>query len=72
MMPTAPEKSGKQFMDDLAASMHIQMRYVFPILLGVISYVATAAIALYFLTSNIFGILQEFSARRRHRETHGT
>lgn len=71
MLPAAPQKSGKQFMDDLAASMHIQMRYVFPILMGGIAYVATAAIALYFLTSNIFGILQEFAARRRHAETHG-
>ena len=71
MMPTAPEKTGKAFQDDLATSMHLQMRYVFPILLGVISYVATAAIALYFLTSNIFGIMQEFAARRRHRESHG-
>lgn len=71
MMPTVPLKTGKSFQDDLATSMHLQMRYVFPLLLGVISYVATAAIALYFLTSNIFGIMQEFAARRRHRETHG-
>ncbi len=71
MMPAAPQKSGKQFMDDLAASMHIQMRYVFPIVIGVISYVATAAIALYFLTSNIFGILQEIVARRRHTQANG-
>lgn len=71
MMPKAPQKSGKQFMDDLATSMHLQMRYVFPIVIGVISYVATAAIALYFLTSNVFGILQELVARQRHRESHG-
>lgn len=71
MMPKAPEKTGKSFQDDLATSMHLQMRYVFPLLLGVISYVATAAIALYFLTSNIFGIMQEFAARRRHEVTHG-
>lgn len=71
MMPSAPEKTGKSFQDDLATSMHLQMRYVFPLILGVISYVATAAIALYFLTSNIFGIMQEFAARRRHRESNG-
>lgn len=71
MMPTAPMKTGKSFQDDLATSMHLQMRYVFPVILGVISYVATAAIALYFITSNIFGIMQELVARRRHEETHG-
>ena len=72
MMPTAPAPSGKSFQDDLAKSMHLQMRYVFPVILGVISYVATAAIALYFVTSNIFGIIQELVARQRHKETHGS
>lgn len=71
MMPAAPEKTGKAFQDDLATSMHLQMRYVFPVLLGGIAYVATAAIALYFITSNIFGIMQEFAARRRHEASHG-
>lgn len=71
MLPTAPLKTGKAFQDDLMASMHIQMRYVFPLLLGGIAYIASAAIALYFLTSNIFGILQEVAAKRRHAETHG-
>jgi YidC/Oxa1 family membrane protein insertase len=71
MIPTAPIPTGKGFQDDLAKSMHLQMRYVFPIILGAISYVATAAIALYFITSNIFGIIQELAARRRHENTHG-
>ena len=70
MMPTAPTSTGKSFQDDLATSMHLQMRYVFPVLLGVIAYVATAAIALYFITSNIFGIIQELVARERHNEEH--
>lgn len=71
MMPSAPTPTGKSFQDDLATSMHLQMRYVFPVLLGVIAYVATAAIALYFITSNIFGIMQELVARERHKESHG-
>lgn len=66
MMPVAPVKTGKGFQDDLAASMHLQMRFVFPIVLGVVAYVAGAAIALYFLTSNIFGIIQEVVAKRLH------
>ncbi|MEK7531265.1 MAG: YidC/Oxa1 family membrane protein insertase [Patescibacteria group bacterium] len=66
MMPNAPEKSGKGFQDDLASSMHIQMRYVLPVVLAVVAYVASAAIALYFLTSNIFGIIQEVVAHRTH------
>lgn len=66
MMPVAPTPTGKGFQDDLAASMHLQMRYVFPIVLGVVSYVAGGAIALYFITSNIFGIMQELIARKLH------
>lgn len=66
MMPVAPVKTGKSFQDDLAASMHLQMRFVFPIVLGVVAYVAGAAIALYFLTANIFGIIQEVVAKRLH------
>lgn len=72
MMPTAPSATGKSFQDDLAKSMHLQMRYVFPVVLGVVSYVATAAIALYFVTSNIFGIIQELVARERHAGSEDT
>jgi YidC/Oxa1 family membrane protein insertase len=72
MMPNAPEKTGKGFQDDLATSMHLQMRYVFPVVLGVISYVATAAVALYFLTSNFFGIMQELTAKARHDKEYGS
>lgn len=68
MMPTAPTPTGKSFQDDLAASLHIQMRYVFPVVMGVVAYVATAAIGLYFLVSNIFGIMQEVAAERRFKQ----
>ncbi len=55
----------KSFKNDLAKSMHIQMRYVLPIIVGVISYTISAAIALYWTTSNIFAILQEVFIRKR-------
>lgn len=71
LMPTKPTATGKGFQDDLAQSMHLQMRYVFPVVIGVISYVGSAAVALYFITSNIFGIMQELIARARHRDTYG-
>lgn len=53
------------FKNDLARSMHIQMRYVLPIIVGVISYTISAAVALYWTTSNIFAIGQEIFVRRR-------
>ncbi len=55
------------FKEDFARSMQLQMRYVMPVIMMVIAYVISAAIALYFLVSNIFAILQEFYIRR-HRK----
>lgn len=62
-----PEKTkgAPSFKDDLAKSMHIQMRYVMPVIITVIAYSVSAAIALYWTTSNLFAIGQEIFVRRR-------
>lgn len=73
ILPT-PEKSadGKTtFQEDFAKSMSLQMKYVFPILLGIIAYVTSAAIALYFVVSNLFSIGQELAVRRMHQKENG-
>ncbi len=44
--------------------MGVQMQYVFPILICVISYTTSSAIALYFITTNIVGALQERHVRK--------
>ena len=46
--------------EDLARSMQMQMRYVMPLLIFFIAYTISAAIALYFLVSNIISIAQEY------------
>ncbi len=51
--------------DDLARSFHLQMRYMMPIIVVVIAYAISAAIALYWTTSNVFAIGQELFVRRR-------
>lgn len=51
--------------NDMAKSFDVQARYVFPLMFGVISYFVPAAAPLYWLTSNIFMIGQEFAAGRR-------
>ena len=53
--------------DDLARSFHLQMRYVMPIIVVVVAYVISAAIAIYWTTSNLFAIGQEFYVRKRIR-----
>lgn len=64
MMPTAPEVEEGSLQGDLAKSMHMQMRYVLPIVMGVVAYIISAAIALYFLISNLFQIFQELYVKR--------
>lgn len=54
--------------DDFARSMHMQMRYVMPIIIAVVAYTISAAIALYFFVSNITAILQEQFVKR-HRDS---
>lgn len=67
--PKIETKNTEQsFKNDLARSMQIQMRYVLPIIVGVISYTISAAIAVYWTTSNLFAIGQEIFIRRRMLE----
>lgn len=55
-------KAGKQ--EDFAKSMNFQMRYVMPGIVFFISFSLTSAISLYWITSNIFAIVQEVYFRR--------
>jgi len=49
---------------DFQKVMSIQLKYVFPFLIGTISYTTSGAIALYFITTNLAGSLQEWYVRR--------
>lgn len=51
--------------DDLMRSFHLQMRYVLPVIVVIVAYVISSAIALYWTTSNLFAIAQELLIRRR-------
>lgn len=60
MKPT--EKTGMQ--GDFQKIMGLQLKYVFPILIATISYTTSGAIALYFVTTNVVGSIQEWHVRR--------
>jgi YidC/Oxa1 family membrane protein insertase len=51
------------FKEDFGRSMHMQMKYVMPILIFVVAYTISAAIALYFTISNLMSIAQEYVVR---------
>ncbi len=61
----APEPTGEGMQADFNRAMNMQLRYIFPILIGVIAYTTSAAIALYFVTTNVAGILQELYIRKK-------
>lgn len=62
--PVQGEKGS--FQTDFAHAMQVQMKYILPIIIGVISY-TSGAIALYFITSNLVGAFQEYFVLRKVR-----
>jgi len=68
MPPLAPREANTTptFKDDFARNMQLQMRYVMPLFVVGIAYFFTAAIALYFIVSNLMTLLQEYIVKR-HR-----
>lgn len=65
MAPKEPNAT-PTFKDDFARNMQLQMRYVMPLFVIGIAYYFTAAIALYFVVSNLVNLAQEYIVRR-HR-----
>ncbi|GAE89247.1 YidC/Oxa1 family membrane protein insertase [Acetivibrio straminisolvens] len=53
------KNSNNQKQDDMSASMNKSMMFVAPIMTGIIAFQAPAALGLYWLTSNVFQIIQE-------------
>lgn len=61
--------TGNSFGDNLAKSMQTQMKYFFPVIVFFISYSISGAIALYWLTTNLFSIGQELFVRKKLKPT---
>jgi len=68
MPQPTPVKEGEKadFQTELMNNMQTQMKYVMPIMITGIAYFISAAIALYFVVSNLFSVFQELYVRR-HR-----
>ncbi len=71
MGPRGSQTAGEATMSgDLAKSFDLQTRYVLPAMVGVIAYTIPAAAPLYYLTSNLFMIAQEYASGRRLDGSH--
>ena len=63
-----PKEAGAEpnMKEDFMRNMQTQMRYVMPIMIAGVAYFISAAIALYFVVSNLATIAQEYFVRK-HR-----
>ena len=57
-----PSSTGMQ--GDFQKVIGMQLKYVFPFLIGIISYTTSGAVALYFITTNLAGSAQEWYVKR--------
>lgn len=67
MPPSAPAPEGapRSFKDDFARSFNVQMRFMLPLIVFGVSYSISAAVALYWATSNLFSIGHEFYVKKK-------
>ena len=55
----------KSFQEQLSDSMQMNVRYILPVFIGFVAWKISAAVALYWIVSNIFTITQEWYIRRQ-------
>lgn len=66
-----PSNNSAGMQGDFQKIMGMQLKYVFPFLIGTISYTTSGAVALYFIATNLAGSVQEWHVRRTiHTEPH--
>jgi YidC/Oxa1 family membrane protein insertase len=56
--------------EEFARAMSIQARFLIPVIIGVVAYIS-GALAIYFITSSVFGIAQEYYVRYKLRDLGG-
>lgn len=61
---TPEKKENATFQEDFARSMSVQMKYIFPIMVLVISYTTSGVIALYWTVSSLFTLAQEIYVKK--------
>lgn len=62
--PKLASKFGESVKDDVMRSMHVQMRYVLPVILTFVAFSIQAVIGIYWITSNVFSIFQHLYLKK--------
>lgn len=66
MPQPAPSAGGKaSFQDSFSKSMNTQMKYIFPFIVAFIAYSISGAVALYWITSNLFMVGQQIYVKKK-------
>jgi len=55
------------FQETFAKSMNMQMKYIFPFIVAFIAYSISGAVALYWITSNVFTIGQQIYSNKKNK-----
>ncbi len=66
-MPKPEKKENPSIKDDIAHSMYFQMKFFLPVFMGFIAYSISAAVALYFIVSNLFTVVQDMVIKRLNK-----
>jgi YidC/Oxa1 family membrane protein insertase len=67
-LPKLEKREGEaSLQEDFARSMQMNMRYVLPPIVGVVTYILPAAVGLYWVSNNVFTLVQEWYVRRSLR-----
>src|SRR3990167_763942 len=60
----SPKGSTPSFSESFTKSMHTQMKYIFPFVVAFIAYSISGAVALYWITSNLFMVAQQIYVKK--------
>jgi YidC/Oxa1 family membrane protein insertase len=67
--PSQPKAApGGGMQGDIAKAMSMQMKYFFPVIVTFISYSISGALCLYWITSNVFSIVQEIYIKKKYHK----
>jgi len=63
-LPPRDPDAAPSMKEDFGRNMQMQMKYVMPVLIGIVAYTISAAIAIYFIVSSLTMILQELALKK--------
>lgn len=66
-LPAVAKVANPSFKDDMARSLNVQMRYVLPVFITIVAFNISGAVALYWITGNLFTIGQELYLKHPKR-----